>query len=575
MSAVAWSLSAASPTRSRRSRLAQLGLRVRHALFPETCRMRLPFAGLAPGLGEVYAGGPALLLCADNDARESLLGALTAALDAGEHEQGVTWLCAAARAPLFMDASLRGVIDEGLLRLMTWNEDAAAQVRELGPVHLLRELLSGGMQSDDLLIVDLFDPWMAERPAHAALEAGIAEGLACLEHWGREHRGPILALAPTHRRGRALLPLVAGSRIPRLAALQAQGAQAHLDIVRWGAAHRPGPNGQRIELESAGAGRWRQRAAQPFEIGGLLTAADANVVHAMGGALHDAAGLPAGWQSHASLEALLASADEMVAATVVFAYEHPDSLPILAGAISRLRREHPHLLRIVVRETRAAMRQNGELALLRMGANAVVRRSQGFAHLESTVDELRGEVYTRKPVSNPARLLQRLAPESVQGYLPAGAFCSAVERMLERTADVPLEHCLVRLPLLAHMSRADALQACVPRRDGDLVTADERHLYLFLFGCPADDAMAALDSIFAIPCSEIACNVQIDPEHYLQRRTLAELRRRLPPTPGEGAEASSCASAVGGPPQSAVLPTRSPEPARQVQAHVLPLRAAV
>ena len=38
-------------------------------------------------------------------------------------------------------------------------------------------------------------------------------------------------------------------------------------------------------------------------------------------------------------------AAEMVGATVVLAYEHPDSLPILAGAIGRLRREHPHLLR--------------------------------------------------------------------------------------------------------------------------------------------------------------------------------------------------------------------------------------
>jgi cellulose biosynthesis protein BcsE len=573
---------ASVPGGARRSGLSLVKRWLRHTLFPETRKARLPLQGLPAGVGDIHAGGAALLLCADTDSRERLLTTICRLLEAGLAEQRVTWLCAASKAPLFMEAEIRNVVRDEQLRVLTWSEDAAAQVRELGPTHLLRELLSSGMSPRDLLIVDLIEPWMAETPEGAALEAGIVQAMGCLASWSKEHRGPILALAPTHRRGQALLPLVARSKVSRLASLQVQGSGARLDVVRWGAAHRPGPEnlGARIALDIPAGGNWPQREATTFELRPALTAADASTVHAMRGALHDAGATPAGWHSYTSLEALLATAGTAVGATVVLAYDHPTSLPILANVIGRLRHEHPHLLRILVRETGAAMRHNGELALTRLGANAVVRRELSFAQLEQVIEDLRDETYARKPAANPARLLQRLAPDPVQGYLAPLAFCAAVERMLERTAETPLEHTLVHLPLLPHISHADALQACAPRRDGDLVSANDRGLYIFLFGCPADDAMAALDSVFALPCSELAHHVQIDHEHHTQRRALLDLRRHNESAPANygaarpglrhGAAEGDKSAAM----QAVALPTRTPEPVRRVQTHVLPLRAA-
>jgi cellulose biosynthesis protein BcsE len=481
-----------------------------------------------------------------------------------------------------MEAEIRNVVRDEQLRVLTWSEDAAAQVRELGPTHLLRELLSSGMSPRDLLIVDLIEPWMAQTPEGAALEAGIAEALACLAKWSEEHQGPILALAPTHRRGQALLPLVARSKAPRLATLRVEASTACLEVVRWGAAHRPGPQmlGARFKLDISPASHWCQRESSAFDLRASLTAADTQTVHAMSNVLHDTGVAPAGWHTYTSLEALAASLGSAVAATVVLAYEHPDNLPVLANIIGRLRREHPHLLRIVVRETAAAMRNNGELSLTRMGANSVVRRDLGFAQLEQAIADLRDETYARKPVADPARLMKLLAPDPVQGYLAPQAFCAAVERMLERTADLPLVHSLVHLPLLPHMSNADALQVCAPRRDGDLVSADDQGLHLFLFGCPADDVMSAVDSIFSLPCSEVARLVQIDDEHHTQRVALADLRRHNEKVPAIHSEALSSlvqGTTDGDRPgsmQVIALPTRTPELVRCVHSHALPLRAA-
>lgn len=570
----------ASPgLRAGASGLARARRWVRHVLFPQTCKARLPLEGVAPGLGDIHAGGTALLLCADPESRRRLIAALRTQLEAGAAEQEATWLCAANRAPWFDTLPAAGaaaVRARGALRVLAWSGDAAEQVRTLGPAHLLRELLSSGMRHDDLLVVDLFEPWLDQDGESGALERGVVQALACLEAWSRSHRGPILALAPAQWRGQPLLPLVAPSRVPRLARLRAAGAGACLEVLRWGAAHRSGPRlqGLRIELDVPEHGAWRARASQAYAAHDDLRAADARHVLALSAALHDATSLPEHWQGFDHLDALLQAARSAVAATVVLAFEQAEHLGALAHVVHRLRQEHPRQLRIVVREAGAALRQNGELALTRVGANAVLHAVADFHRLEELVEDLREQAWSGSAVAQPERLLQHLLPDACRGVLAPADFCAAAERMLERTAGTPLEHTLVHLPLLPHVSHADAVLACVPRRDGDLVSLDERGLVLFLFGCPADDAMAALDALFSVPCSELARHVHIDPDRHTQRLALAELQRQAAAGGAHLPLAASRGPAAGAALQPVALPTRPAPQARHVHAHVLPLRAA-
>ncbi|MCG8399877.1 cellulose biosynthesis protein BcsE, partial [Bacillus atrophaeus] len=77
-----------------------------------------------------------------------------------------------------------------------------------------------------------------------------------------------------------------------------------------------------------------------------------------------------------------------------------------------------HLLKILVRETDASLRRNGELALLRLGANAIVERSLGFSHVVQRVHDLGGTTYRRTTEAGAGQTLEALAPDAVRGYLP-------------------------------------------------------------------------------------------------------------------------------------------------------------
>ena len=548
---------------------------LRRVLPAASARVQLPVEGLPAGIGEIPGGAVGFVLCAGAQSRERLLSSLP---DMALPGRGVTWLSAGVPSPALLGAHGAAADARERLRVLAWSEDAASQVRQLGARHLLRELLTSGMGARDLLVVDAIEPWVADTPEGAPLEAGIAEALQCLLQWTQDHRGPILALAPTQRRGQSLLPLVAAARVPRLAILHTEGTQGRLDVLRWATPHRPGAPGlgARHELELSADGTWLCRSSSEFDLQALLAAPDARAVHAMRSTLHDAGELPDGWREYQSLEALTAAAGQAVAATLVLDHDHADCLPLLAGLIHRLRREHPQLLRIVVREIGASMRKNDELALRRLGADAILHRDYGFAQLEQLVEDVRSEPCAHKAVKDPTRLLQHLAPDPVRGWLPPLAFCAAVERMLERTADTPLEHSLVHLPLLPHLTPAEVLASGTPRRDGDLVSPDRHGLYVFLFACPADDAIAALDSFFALPCSEVARHVAIETDRHSQLLALSEFRRSLGKSNCSDPPWLAGAGGVRtGPVQAAVLPIRPDGSGRSVQAHVLPLRTAI
>ncbi len=535
---------------------------------------RLPIDELPAGVGEVPPGEGALLLHADAASREQLLRSLLGdALSA----RRVTWLCTPAAPAAATSGDVRRAALVGQLHALAWTADAARQLRQLGPARLLGEMAASGMGAQDLLVLDLLDPWLEETGDDCALEGAVSEALRSLERWARLHQGPVIAMAPARYRGQPLLPLLAAGTVLRVASFAVEPEGARLDIIRWGR----GPAGMaaaaRLALQADGSGRWRSGARSDLDARAALAPCDAGTVHAMRAVLSDATDIPPGWQVHATIDELVAATRDAVAATVVLAHDHPDALGTLAQVVARLRREHPQLLRIAVRETGAALRRSGELALLRLGANVVLERGLGFPHLLRQLAEL-GQA-AASPVgadTDPASTLRGLLPDAVHGYLAPRDFCAAVERMIQRTAGEQIQHSLVHLPLLPHIAHLDALLACSPRRDGDLITANVDGVCLFLFGCAADDVMAALDSLFTVPCSELAQNLQISVDAADQAAVLQSLRRAAEEAPVDyttilrSIAPETARAAV----TATVLPIRSSGTARCVQAHVLPLRGA-
>jgi hypothetical protein len=109
-------------------------------------------------------------------------------------------------------------------------------------------------------------------------------------------------------------------------------------------------------------------------------------------------------------------------------------------------------------------------------------------------------------------------------------FCERVRAVLERGAMLQLPHVLVKLTLLPHCAHIEALKSCVPRRAGDVFTADAAHLYVFLFACRLADADAALARIFDVPVERIADDIAYLAEQSIgdELNALATASRRTP-----------------------------------------------
>ncbi|CAB3778096.1 cellulose biosynthesis protein BcsE [Paraburkholderia fynbosensis] len=237
---------------------------------------------------------------------------------------------------------------------------------------------------------------------------------------------------------------------------------------------------------------------------GLLARDEQRVVVSRAVVRGHEAWVPPHWEVLADQAAVLAACAEAQAATVVLDYAGSAQLDALCAAVHALRRQAGRALKIVIVERGEVLRHQYELLVLTLGANLVLGRDLPFSRMQSLLQSLQGQLHARPVAADYRAALSAALSDAVLGYLPAGAFCERVRTVLERSAVLQLPHVLVKLTLLPQCAHADALRHCVPRREGDVFTADASHLYVFLFACRLADADAALARIFDVPVERLA-----------------------------------------------------------------------
>ncbi|WP_408534892.1 cellulose biosynthesis protein BcsE [Paraburkholderia fungorum] len=240
--------------------------------------------------------------------------------------------------------------------------------------------------------------------------------------------------------------------------------------------------------------------------------------------------VPPNWEVLADQQAVLAACVDAQAATIVLDYASGAQLEALCAAIHALRRQAGRALKIVVAERGEVLRHQYELLVLTLGANLVLGRDLPFSRMQSLLQSLQGQLHTRAVAADYRTALSAALSEDVLGYLPAGTFCERVRAVLERSAALQLPHVLVKLTLLPQCAHVEALKSCVPRRAGDIFTADASHLYVFLFACRRADADAALGRIFDVPVERIADGIVHLAEQSIgdELKALATASRRAP-----------------------------------------------
>ncbi|MEC5407299.1 cellulose biosynthesis protein BcsE [Paraburkholderia sp. MPAMCS5] len=240
------------------------------------------------------------------------------------------------------------------------------------------------------------------------------------------------------------------------------------------------------------------------------------------GVIGDEPWVPQEWEIVDDLQAALAAGLGARAASVVLDYTGSDQLEALCETVHTLRRTCGRALKIVLVERGQVLRHQFELLVLNLGANLVIGRDVPFSRMQSLMHSLRGQLNARPVAADYRAALAAALSDEVCGYLPVESFVAHVRHVLGRGQLLRLPHVLVKLRLKPELAHADALRQCRPTRNGDVVTADSAHLYVFLFACRLADAQGSLARIFRVPVESLA-----DSTELIAREPLLEEVERL------------------------------------------------
>lgn len=371
---------------------------------------------------------------------------------------------------------------------------------------------------------------------------------------------------------------------PGLATVNEEPGSCNLDLYRWMGAAAGRRYGLRCDPEQG----WQGNGSLiDLDRQLLLDATDQHRVLVEAAAFSESRGVPPEWEVFADAAALAQAAENLVAATLVFASGQREQFLPLAEHIYTLRSTRPRSLKIFVRESGGKLRYGAEAMLLQLGANAILYRELGLSRVIQHLNSAREQLYAGKVPGSLDALFAAAEPDPLSGYLAPEHFCRSVHGMVTRSMVLGIEHCLLRFTFLPRVTHLDALNACRIVRHGDVVTADREHLYLFLFACREPDIEATLAHLFSIPVEALFSGTTLDPGADLILTAIDFFKRRaeaesLPDFSGlladvgsrpRAAEAAQ-AGKISALPRSmrSTWPEPSPEMRRQVVPRALPTR---
>ena len=192
------------------------------------------------------------------------------------------------------------------------------------------------------------------------------------------------------------------------------------------------------------------------------------------------------------------------AATVIFALAGNDEVEVMARQIHRLRMQRGNGLKIVIREMNSSLRYVDQRLLQACGANLVVPHAARLSNFLTLLDDLQNLSFTRHVPEDIEVLLDSRLPTHHKGYLPLPVFCSVMKDIWTH-ASLATESrgILISLRPAIGISPQQAVTLCSLRRDGDILTVTEKHLYLFLSNCLVSDVDSVLAFLFNLPVKDV------------------------------------------------------------------------
>jgi cellulose biosynthesis protein BcsE len=428
----------------------------------------------------------------DGQALEMTCQTLVAACAQGRAE----WVPEIPSAYLGMPAELGQDIAEcmgrGDLRIF----EAKAEGERSGLCRrMLQELDYLGAAQSSLILVEGVDRFV-EQAENWESEA------AAWQQWAERKGCAVLWLCP-RRAGQAAHEselLRMAHRFSGLARLRASGDEVRWDVYYWFA-----DDGMVVDksfrLDTDGDGNWWVDQRDSLRSEAAERAVDEDDVFIMRAALPGGRTTPAGWRVFETVEQMNVALSSAHAPTVVFHYDVGSPLEAIARSVFELRSLIGPYVKIAVKETGGRLRHSHEQLLLNMGANLTIPSETGIARMTSLLKTIQGQAYSRILPPDFEEAMASVVAVARTGYLAPAGFTAAVSEVMERGRSLGVHNALVRLALTPGLGVIETLRCCTMKRPGDLCTADDESVYVFLFACEEQNIGATLDRLFRLPVS--------------------------------------------------------------------------
>lgn len=236
---------------------------------------------------------------------------------------------------------------------------------------------------------------------------------------------------------------------------------------------------------------------------------------------------PPGWRLVSSWDEAVQAAGQPARQVRVGAlllhFHQPQDLRSLARAIAAVRAQPGGSPAIVVRETGARLRIAQQVALLRVGASLIVSREADPVRVRMAVESFATVGGLAHEVDVDVERVLAEVGARFGGLLAPDVFRIEVERLLEGTGD-ELQHALLRLDALGE--DVQRLARVAARRSRDAVLCSDRQgLWMFLFGCPAEEVDVVLPRLFGVRFERLFVRRAVIGSVPEIRRTLAAISK--------------------------------------------------
>lgn len=494
----------------------------------ESGAFNLGIPGLPPLLNAMVRGGLYAVQIASPPARSALVSLSLA-----------TALRANTPAVLVTNASLRrllarGRMDEAIrddkLAIFTLKESTAKNIFRHGPQRFVDELELFGFPQEGYFVFDGADDLFTLQDPFVA-----SEQIRCYREWVREKDGCGLLvftlLGANSRFASTYQALV--DHVDGAVRLESGKEQLEWIVDFW--ASPSGVVASRVHparIESNGVLAITERIegkadGKTDRTATVRAAVDENDVFCMDSTLAGISKQSAvKWVFCDNLVELMHASRGAVAASAILVFDRSTELRQLAQAVHTLRTGRGKQFKIIIRELDASLRYQNELLLLRLGANLILHRDVPVARLQLAIQSLQGQTFSRDIDVNFDTALASVSTPHACGYVAPGQFCQQASDIVERSKALAIPYALVRVKLPAGQPVEQVVGKFKLSRNGDLVTATNADIFLFLSACPQSSLLPTLKRVGGEKFEDEFPDIRFAVQEVAVKTELADLARQ-------------------------------------------------